>query len=93
MTKPTALAAATTCKIAAAADKLAAAKTYRLGSNEMVSAPGMVRWAINGASFKSDIPQMVKVIESWGVPKAAAHALVTKKVPFTVEGETVVFTA
>jgi hypothetical protein len=89
----TALAAATTCKLAAAADK----QPYRLGSNEMVHTPGIVAWAINGAHFKRDLPQMVRVIESYGVPAKAARALVTKQVPYNRSRATltisVVFTA
>lgn len=71
----------------------ASPKTYRLGSNEMVHTPGIVAWAINGAHFKRDLPQMVRVIESYGVPAKAARALVTKAVPYKVEGDVVVFTA
>ena len=66
-------------------------KTYRLGSSDFVYAPGLVRWAINGAHFAKDRPKMVEVVASWGVPKKAARALVTGKVPYKVEGETVVF--
>ena len=29
-------------------------KQYRLGSAEFVSAPGLIRWAINGAAFEDD---------------------------------------
>jgi hypothetical protein len=69
-------------------------KTYRLGSTEFVSAPGMVKWAINGAKFRKDRDAMIKVIaETWNVPRPAAFALVTGEVPFTLDGETVVFTA
>jgi hypothetical protein len=69
-------------------------KTYRLGSAEFVSAPGLVRWAINGAAFKRDRAAMVKVVaDTWSVPKEAATALLLKKVSYTVEGETVVFSA
>jgi hypothetical protein len=71
-----------------------AAKKYKLGSNEAVYAPGMVAWAINGAAFKSDAPQMIKVIAAgWNVPAEAAKALVMKKVPYKIEGEAVVFEA
>ena len=69
-------------------------KQYRLGSDQNFCAPGVVRWAINGAKFDKDRPQMVKVIaDGWNVPKQAAAALVTGKVPYTVEDETVVFEA
>lgn len=67
---------------------------YALGSNEAVFAPGIVKWAINGAHFKKDAPQMIKVIsEGWGVPVEAAKALVMQKVPYKIEGESVVFEA
>jgi hypothetical protein len=69
-------------------------KTYRLGSNEMICAPGLIAWAINGASFKRDRPAMVRVVsQGWGIPQDAARKLVTKQVPYTIEDETVVFTA
>lgn len=67
-------------------------KQYRLGSAEMVSAPGMVKWAINGAKFEKDRPAMIDVIAAtWSVPPEAAMALVMEQVPYTVENETVVF--
>jgi len=69
-------------------------KTYRLGSSKIFHAPGMVAWAINGAHFKKDRPAMIRVIaDGWNVPEDAARALVTKQVAYTVENETVVFTA
>lgn len=70
-------------------------KTYRLASTEMISAPGMIRWAINGYAFKRDRAIMAKIItEGWpGLTKEATKALLSKSVPFTVEEETVVFTA
>ena len=69
-------------------------KQYRLGSAEMVSAPGMIRWAINGAKFERDRPAMIDmVVATWNVPLEAAMALVMEEVPFTVENEAVVFTA
>ena len=67
-------------------------KQYRLGSAEMVSAPGIVKWAINGAHFESDRETVINVIvQGWSVPRDAAAALVTKQVPYTLDGETVVF--
>lgn len=66
---------------------------YRLGSSGLINAPGMVRWAINGAKFKRDRATMANIIaQGWGVPEDAAMALVTEKVSHTVEGETVSFT-
>jgi hypothetical protein len=61
----------------------------------MLHAPGMIRWAINGYAYKRDRDVMTKVVvEGWrGVPEAAARALLSKSVPFEVEGDVVVFTA
>lgn len=70
-----------------------APQTYRLGSNAFVYAPGLIKWAINGYAWKSDQPQMIAVVASWGVPEAAAKALLSKQAPYTVEDEVVVFTA
>ncbi len=65
--------------------------TYRLQSNAAVAAPGVVRWAINGYHFEDDRPAILKVMTAWDVPQAATHALLSQAVPFTIEGETVVF--
>lgn len=68
--------------------------TYRLGSSESVCAPGIVRWAINGAYFPRDRRHLVNIVAAtWNIPTLAATALVTRKVAFTVEDETVIFTA
>lgn len=70
----------------------AEAVTYRLASAEFVSAPGLIRWAINGAKFEKDRAQMIDVVaQTWSVPPDAAEALLTEQVPFSIEGETVVF--
>lgn len=79
---------------APAADATPPADTvvYRLGSVPMCRAPGVLAWAINGAKFPRDLPQMVRVIsDGWGLPYSAAEALVTEAMPHTIEGETVVF--
>lgn len=69
--------------------------TYRLQSSSCVYAPGIVSWAQNGFAFERDRKNMVRVIcETWkGVPPKAAKDLLSRKASFTVEGETVVFTA
>ena len=67
-------------------------KTYRLGSSPAIHAPGMVAWAINGATFKQDRATMARVIaQGWNLPEDAAHKLVTKQVPYTIENDAVVF--
>jgi hypothetical protein len=69
-------------------------REYRLGSAEFVCAPSLVAWAINGAYFKKDRDKVVNVIaKTWSIPFDAALALATKKVPYTIDGETVVFKA
>jgi hypothetical protein len=68
-------------------------KQYRLGSAEMISAPGLIKWAMNGARFRKDRTAMVNVVvKTWGVPEDAATALLLEQVPYTVEDEAVVFT-
>jgi hypothetical protein len=68
-------------------------KQYRLGSAEMVYAPGLIKWAINGAHFEKDRPLLINVItQTWGVPVDAAKALLLQQVPYSIEDETVVFT-
>lgn len=66
--------------------------TYRLGSAPMIHTPGMLRWAINGYAFESDRDYLRTIFtEGWGIPAPAAEALLSGAVPYTVEGETVVF--
>lgn len=66
---------------------------YRLGSNELVHAPGVIAWAINGYAFKRDRAALRRVIvDGWpGVPAAAARQLLSGSLPYTVHGDTVVF--
>jgi hypothetical protein len=69
--------------------------TYRLGSSPMIHTPGMVRWAINGYHFKKDRAYLANVfVAGWGLPKKAVDALLSGKVPYTVNDEngTVTFT-
>jgi len=67
-------------------------KQYRLGSAEMISAPGLIKWAINGAHFEKDRANLVNVVvKTWGVPEDAATALLLQQVPYTIEDEAVVF--
>lgn len=68
--------------------------TYRLNSAAFVYAPGLIAWAINGYAFKRDRKVMVKIIaDTWRLPDAAADALLSKRAPFRVEDETVIFEA
>lgn len=67
-------------------------KRYRLGSSPLVFAPGIIAWAINGYAFKRDRKSIENVVSScWSLPLDAARALLSKAVPHTIDGETVVF--
>lgn len=63
--------------------------TYSLASNGMIYTPGIVRWAINGYHFPKDRAKLRRVFtEGWqGVPDKAIDALLSGKVPYTLEGE------
>jgi|GEM_PF-3194682 len=68
---------------------------YRLGSSGMVHPPGVVAWAINGYAFDADKPKLLKVMtETYSsVPVDAFRKLLSKQVPYQIEGgDTVVFT-
>lgn len=67
-------------------------KQWRLGSSPMIHAPGIVAWAINGYAFKKDRAKLEAVIsDGWSLPIGATKALLSKAVPYRVDGETVVF--
>jgi hypothetical protein len=67
--------------------------TYRLGSSSAVHAPGLIAWAINGYAFERDRLQMLNVIGATfpTLPHTALVQLLSKKVRYEVEAETVVF--
>ena len=66
----------------------------RLVSTDMVSAPGMLRWAINGAKFKKDRAAMVRVIaDTWSIPRDITEKLLLGEIAHTIEGDTVCFEA
>ena len=68
--------------------------TYRLSSSPAVHTPGIIAWAINGYAFESDRLQMMNVIGATfpTLPQSALKQLLEKAAPYSVEGETVVFT-
>ena len=68
--------------------------TYRLGSSSAVNTSGLIAWAINGYAFSKDRKVMLDVICGTfaSVPPEAAEQLLSKAIPYTIEGETVVFT-
>ncbi len=67
--------------------------TYTLQSSPMVHTPGLIAWAINGYAFEADRPAMRKVIGDTfaSLPANTIDQLLSEAVPFTVDGETVVF--
>jgi hypothetical protein len=68
-------------------------KTHRLGSNSLVFAPGILRWAIGGYRFRKDRPKLRELMRSWpGLTDKQWHDVLSGKVPYTVDGDTVVIT-
>ena len=70
-------------------------ETYRLASSSIVHTPGVIAWAINGYAFEADRPQLLKTVSATfsQVPVEAIEQLLSATVPYSVEGETVVFSA
>jgi hypothetical protein len=65
--------------------------TYRLLSTPMVHTPGILAWAINAYRFPKDRKAIRKVMESYpGLPDEIIDGLLSKSIPYTVEGETVI---
>ena len=70
------------------------AKQFRLGSNEMCHAPGILRWAIDGYRIKSQRRKIQNVMMAWPtVTRDIADRLLSGEIEYTIEGETIVFTA
>lgn len=72
-------------------------KTYRLGSNEFLCAPGVIRFAMAGYRHERDRAVVVEAVrECWKLTDEATRALLSGEVPYTIEGaedsEVVVFT-
>lgn len=66
--------------------------TYRLTSTPLVHTPGIIAWAQAGA--RTAPAQFAKIVsETYGLPIEIARALVTKKLAYSIDGETVTFTA
>ena len=67
--------------------------TFRLTSNAMVHAPGMIAWAMNGYHFEDDRPALLKVISNI-YPDVASnhlHDLLKGDLHHEIEGDAVVF--
>lgn len=66
---------------------------YSLGSNPMIHAPSIVAWAINGYKFKEDREKILNVILAWDIPEQVAKDLLSEKVAYTVEEDSVIVEA
>ncbi len=67
--------------------------TYRLASSPAVHTPGLIAWATNACQFEEDRPQIINIIcQTYpGVPTEAVEALLVTRVPFTQDGDTLIF--
>lgn len=68
-------------------------QTYRLQSHPMIHTPGVIAWAINGYAFEDDRASLRSFITGAfpTVPEEALEQLLTKTVPYKIEGDVVVF--
>ena len=67
---------------------------YNLTSTPLISTPGVLAWAMNGYSFKSDRARLERIfIEGYGLPRPAVRALLSGSVPHELtDQESVRFT-
>lgn len=63
---------------------------YSLESSSMIHAPGIIAWAINGYKFNEDRDNILNVVLAWDIPEHVAKDLLSEKIPYTVEDESVV---
>lgn len=70
-------------------------KQWAMLSTSMMSAPGILRWAINGYRFKRDRKKLMNVIKSWEGPSDEIyHRLLMGEIEWTTdENNSVIFTA
>lgn len=68
--------------------------TFALGSSPAVSAPGILKWAMNGYHFKRDRKNLVNVMKSgWdGLTDEQWHGVLSGKIAHVIEDETVLIT-
>jgi hypothetical protein len=66
--------------------------TVRLCSAPMIHTPGVIAWAKNGYQLPRDRKNMVRIItESFGLTPECAHDLLSGRVEYTVNEDTVEF--
>lgn len=68
-------------------------KKFTLQSAEMVSAPGILKWAINGYHFERDRQAIIEVMRSWDVDVDILHHLLSGEIEWHEENGNVVFEA
>jgi hypothetical protein len=67
-------------------------KTYRLGSSGLVHTPGFMRMLLHAYGVPCDRAWALRTLsEGWSLPEAAAIAVLSRAVPYRVEGDNVVF--
>jgi hypothetical protein len=69
---------------------------YKIHSSSIAHAPGILKWAINGYAFKEDRKKLLRVFthgfdHSGQVPEEVFDRLLKGEIPYTVDGDTVVF--
>ena len=65
--------------------------TYRLNSTEFIYTPSMIQMAKNHFAFDPKW-SLSLLMDGYHLPKSIAVDLLTGKIAFSIEGETVVFT-
>jgi len=66
-------------------------RTVALTSTEMVSAPGMLRWCINGYRLRSQRDLMIRVMRAWpGLTRQEWHGVLSGTIPHRVEDDRVI---
>lgn len=67
-------------------------KTWRLQSGNGINAVNMVKWAIEGYAFEEDRTTLENAMMCWEGPSRQDYqGLLSGRIPYTVDGDTVVF--
>lgn len=68
--------------------------TYKLGSSQLVHAPGLVAWAINGYAFPRDRAAILRVVvDTWPtLAEQDARLLLSGQCPYRIDGDAVFYT-
>lgn len=67
--------------------------TFKLTSDQLISAPRILKWAMNAYEFKHNQKSMIKVMRTWeGLTDKQWRSVLSGETPHTIEGDTVVIT-